>query len=137
MNIHAVKTTPTIQENGNPAGEIMPKSYQGFLRKYFIPREVDQAMTQEARGIFIPYPLLAALILVGGAVLSFVVAVQVQVSNLNQQVSNLNTTILMRDTDARAQIHDLKEENAQMKVYIQNDREQLAVIKTKLGIGRN
>ena len=100
-------------------------------------------VAQQSKGLFIPYPLLAALLLVGGAVLSFVIAVQVQVSNLNQQVTNLNTTILMRDNDFRQQLHDAQEKNAQLEVYLHDDREKFAAerenlknIESKLGISR-
>lgn len=75
-------------------------------------------MVQEAKGVFIPYPLLGlifslACILVGGIV------------TLEVQVSNLNTTILLRDADGRAALQQVQEKLSTMEVYMHNDREKI------------
>lgn len=81
-------------------------------------------VAQQAKGVFLPYPLLAILVVIGGAVLSFVIALEVQ-------VSNLSTTILLRDADQRAAIHDLQEKIGQHEVYIHDDREKLIRLQTQ------
>jgi hypothetical protein len=68
--------------------------------------------------------LLAILVIIGGAVLSFVIALEVQ-------VSNLSTTILLRDADQRAAIHDVQEKAAQLEVYLHDDREKLIRLQTQ------
>lgn len=77
---------------------------------------------QQSKGIFLPYPLLAILVTVGALVLSGIVGLYVQ-------VSSLQTTLLLRDADTRRDIMQLKEESEELRVYIQNDREQLVAIK--------
>lgn len=71
-----------------------------------------------SRGIFLPYPLLAVITTLAIVVISGIVALEVQ-------VSNLNTTLLLRDADQRAEIISIKEKSAQLEVYIHNDREKL------------
>lgn len=78
-----------------------------------------------SRGLFIPYPLLAVIVTLAIVVISGIVALEVQ-------VSNLNTTLLLRDADQRAEIISLKEKSAQLEVYIHNDREKLIKIETSL-----
>lgn len=82
-------------------------------------------MTQEARGVFIPYPLLGIIITLAVVMISGIIALEVQ-------VSSLSTTILLRDADQRAEISALKEKSAQLEVYIHNDREKLVHIETVL-----
>jgi len=80
---------------------------------------------QSSRGIFIPYPLLAVIATLAIVVISGIVALEVQ-------VSNLSTTLLLRDADQRAEITAIKEKAAQLEVYIHNDREKLIDIQTTL-----
>lgn len=82
-------------------------------------------MTQEAKGVFIPYPLLGIVITLAVIMISGIIALEVQ-------VASLNTTILLRDADSRAEISALKEKAAQLEVYIHNDREKLVHIETLL-----
>lgn len=91
-------------------------------------------VAQQSKGVFLPYPLLGILVTVGILLVSGIIAIQVQ-------VSNLNTTLLLRDADHARQVDDLKHElqslrdkNDLLAMYIQDDREKLAVIKTKLGL---
>lgn len=89
---------------------------------------------QQNKGLFLPYPLLGIIITLAIVVISGIVALEVQ-------VSNLNTTLLLRDADHARQVETLKLEmteiknkNEQLAVYIHDDREKLVAIKTKLGI---
>lgn len=77
---------------------------------------------QQTKGLFLPYPLLAILTTVGALVLSGIVGLYVQ-------VSSLQTTLLLRDADTRRDIMQLKEESEELRVYIQNDREQLVALR--------
>jgi len=90
----------------------------------------------QSKGIFIPWPLLAIMVTVGGLVLAGIVGLYVQ-------VGNISTTLLLRDADHARQIAEMKIEmarvagkNEQLQVYITNDREKLIAIETKLGIRR-
>ncbi len=80
---------------------------------------------QASRGVFLPHPLLGMLVTIAIVLVSGLVALEVQ-------VSNLSTTLLLRDSDQRAEITAIKEKNAQLEVYIHNDREQLTDIKATL-----
>lgn len=75
-------------------------------------------MSQEAKGLFVPYPLL-------GIMLTLAIALVTGLITLWVQVSNLNTTILLRDADQRAATMELKEKTAQLEVYLHDDREKL------------
>lgn len=75
-------------------------------------------MTQEAKGVFIPYPLLGIIITLCTILVGGIIAIQVQ-------VSNLSTTILLRDADQRAVVKELKDKTEQLQVYIHDDREKL------------
>lgn len=89
---------------------------------------------QASKGVFIPWPLLAIIITLAIVVISGLVTLQVQ-------VSNLSTTLLLRDADHARQIQEIKTEmtrvqgkNEQLQVYINDDRLKLVSIQTKLGI---
>ena len=91
---------------------------------------------QANKGVFIPWPLLAIIVTLSIVLVSGLVTLQVQ-------VSNLSTTLLLRDADHARQVADLKVtmseikvKNEQLQVYITNDREKLVAIETKLGIRR-
>ena len=81
-------------------------------------------MTQEAKGVFIPYPLLGIIITICVLLVTGIVAIQVQ-------VSNLSTTILLRDADQRAAIQQLQEKTEQLQVYIYDSREKLIRLQTQ------
>lgn len=88
----------------------------------------------QAKGLFLPYPLLGILTTVGALVLSGIVGLYVQ-------VSSLQTTLLLREQDHTLRMREVKDEiaiirgkNEQLMVYITNDREKLVAIETKLGI---
>lgn len=116
----------TSSSNGNNTQEAMPKSaHRGFFR-YFMPHEEVQVISQQSsKGLFLPWPLLTIIITLAIVVISGLIALEVQ-------VSNLNTTLLLRDSDQRAEITALKEKQAQLEVYIHNDREKLIDIQTTL-----
>lgn len=89
---------------------------------------------QEAKGVFVQWPLLIIIITLASILIGAIVGLQVQ-------VSNLNTTLLLRDQDHSRQVSDLKadmlsirEKNELLSMYIYDDREKLAVIKSRLGI---
>jgi hypothetical protein len=86
------------------------------LWERILPHGRLMRMTQEAKGVFIPYPLLGIIITLCTIVVAGIIAIQVQ-------VSNLSTTILLRDADQRAQIESLKEKTEQLQVYIYDSRE--------------
>lgn len=80
-------------------------------------------MTQDAKGVFIPYPLLGIVITLCTILVGGIIAIQVQ-------VSNLSTTILLRDADQRAITQELKETTEQHRVYIHDTRERLIKLQT-------
>lgn len=82
-------------------------------------------MTQEAKGVFIPYPLLAIMVTLGLVIVGGIVAIQVQ-------VSNLSTVILLRDADQRAVTQELKEKTEQLQVYIYDSREKLVRLQAEV-----
>jgi len=92
---------------------------ESFWRRWFAPHKETQMVTQQAKGIFLPYPLLAILTTVGILLVSGVIALQVQ-------ISSLNTTLLIRDNEYRERQRQSWEKIEQAMVYIQNDRERLA-----------
>lgn len=60
---------------------------------------------QASKGVFIPWPLLAIIVTISIVLVTGLVTIQVQ-------VSNLSTTLLLRDADHARQIDDLKREMA-------------------------
>lgn len=82
-------------------------------------------MTQEAKGVFLPYPLLGIIVTIAIVLIAGLVALEVQ-------VSSLNTTLLLRDADTRAEMLAAKEKIAQLEVYIHSDREKLIKMETEL-----
>lgn len=86
-------------------------------------------MTQEAKGVFIPYPLLGIIVTLAVVLIAGLVTLEVQ-------VSSLNTTLLLRDADTRAEMLTTKEKLAQLEVYIHNDREKLIKIETQMDAKR-
>lgn len=116
------------KRNGNTGelSDIDPDEQASQLRsavEKFLPHGRFQRMTQEAKGVFIPYPLLGIILTLAVIMISGIIALEVQ-------VSSLNTTILLRDADSRAEITAIKEKSAQLEVYIHNDREKLVHIET-------
>lgn len=81
-------------------------------------------MTQDAKGVFVPYPLLGIILTLSIVVVGGIVAIQVQ-------VSNLSTTILLRDADQRAVIQELKDKTEQLEVYLHDDREKIIRMQTE------
>ena len=79
----------------------------------------------ETKGLFLPWPLLAIITTVAIVLISGLVTLTVQ-------VSNLNTTMLLRDADSRAQIGKMQDELSVLRVYVQNDRERLVKIETQI-----
>lgn len=94
------------------------------LIERFLPYGRLMRMTQEAKGVFIPYPLLGIIITLCVLLVTGIVAIQVQ-------VSNLSTTILLRDADQRAAIQQLQEKTEQLQVYIYDSREKLIRLQTQ------
>ena len=118
-----IGTEPHIQQNGGSA----EKSVQETLHLLGVPTEPPSGwlpqtrrmrMSQEAKGVFIPYPLLGIIITLALVVVGGIIAIQVQ-------VSNLSTTILLRDADQRAVVAEQKEKLEQLQVYIHDSREKI------------
>lgn len=70
-------------------------------------------------GLFVPYPLL-------GIMLTLVMALGGGIVGLYSQISAMNTTMILRDSDYQRQVRELKEKADQMEVYLHNDRERIA-----------
>jgi hypothetical protein len=92
---------------------------------------------QQTRGVFVPWPLLVITITLASILIGSIVGLQIQ-------VSNLNTTLLLREQDHSREVNDIKnamqkvaDKNEQLQVYITNDREKLVAIETRLGVRRN
>lgn len=114
-----------------------PEASQGILHGLVPHSGVKMIAAQEARGVFVQWPLLIIIITLASILIGAIVGLQVQ-------VSNLNTTLLLRDADHSRQVADLKQEmgdvknkNEQLQVYIHDDREKLVAIQTKLGVRKN
>ena len=73
---------------------------------------------QEAKGVFVQWPLLIIIITLASILIGAIVGLQVQ-------VSNLSTTLLLRDADHQRETKTMSDEIATLKVYLQNDRERL------------
>lgn len=123
---------PIASPNGTNKAESIPNSYQGpfekppFWERWFVPHQETQMVNNlSSRGLFIPWPLMAIIVTLAVVLVSGLVTLEVQ-------VSNLSTTILLRDADQRAEIMAIKEKAAQLEVYIHNDREKLVDIQTTL-----
>jgi hypothetical protein len=119
---------PIASPNGTNAAETMPKLLQApkWWERWFVPHEEVQMVNQlSTKGLFIPWPLMAIIVTLAVVLVSGLVTLEVQ-------VSNLSTTILLRDADQRAEIAAIKEKNAQLEVYIHSDREKLVDIQTTL-----
>ena len=124
-----MSTATNVRELHRRPPEENADELQGLLQRWFRPRQETQMVTQQTRGVFLPYPLIAILVTVGALVLSGIIALEVQ-------VSNLNTTLLLRDADARQQMAEQRNKIEQLEVYIHNDREKLVRIETELDKGK-
>jgi hypothetical protein len=69
-------------------------------------------------GLFIPYPLL-------GLMLTLVLALGGGLIGIYAQVSSMNATMLMRDSDSREQIKALHEDAKLQAMYIADLREKI------------
>ena len=69
-------------------------------------------------GLFIPYPLL-------GIITVLVLALGGGIVGLYSQLSAMNTTMLMRDSDHQQQVKELKEETKLQGMYITDLREKV------------
>lgn len=83
-------------------------------------------MSEEAvkGGLFIPYPLLAIFMVL-------ILAIVGGIIGLYSQLSALNTTMILRDSDYQRQQKQAWEKIEQLQVYIQNDREKLAKLEAQ------
>ncbi len=81
-------------------------------------------VAQQAKGVFLPYPLLAILVTVGAMLLGGIITLEVQ-------VSNLSTTMLLRDADQRAANQLAADKLGTLQVYIQNDRERIVKLEAE------
>jgi hypothetical protein len=81
-------------------------------------------VAQQAKGIFLPYPLLAILVTIGALALSGIIGLYVQ-------VSSLSTTMLLRDADQRAANQLAADKLGTMQVYLQNDRERIVKLEAE------
>lgn len=84
-------------------------------------------MSDEAAkgGLFIPYPLLAILMVL-------VIALGGGIIGLYTQLSAMQTTLLLRDADYQREQKQAWEKIEQLQVYIRDDREKLVRIETQL-----
>ncbi len=73
---------------------------------------------QQSKGLFLPWPLLAIIVTLAIVLVSGLVTLEVQ-------VSNLSTTLLLRDLDHQREAKTTSDELATLKVYLQNDRERI------------
>ena len=106
--------------------QVTEANKQGLLQRWFTPRaEVQVVEQQTSRGVFLPWPLLGIIATVAIVLISGIITLAVQ-------VTDLKTTILLRDADTRAEMAAVKEKEAQLEVYIHNDREKLIDIQTTL-----
>jgi len=80
-------------------------------------------------GLFIPYPLL-------GLVMTLVLALAGGIIGLYSQMSAMNTTMILRDTDFQRQVKDLKDKQDQMEVYLHNDREKIIGLQEQVNRNR-
>lgn len=125
-----IRSIPRVRDDSEKTSQ-----QENLLTRWFVPRSGVKTMAaQEAKGVFVQWPLLIIIISLASILIGAIVGLQVQ-------VSNLNTTLLLRDQDHSREVTDLKkdmqivrEKNELLAMYIQDDREKLAVIKTKLGL---
>jgi hypothetical protein len=117
MATQQAKVHDISRHKGTEAAEPMQDSLDSLL-----PRRQTVTLTQEAKGVFIPYPLLAMImtvaVVLGGGMIA-----------LYSQISAMNTTLLLRDSTYQADQKKSWEKIEQLQVYIQNDREQLIGLK--------
>ena len=114
------------------SGQHVDKTMQQKLHRWFIPRTEEMEISpQTSKGLFIPWPLLAIIFTVGFILIGGVVTLQVQMSRLDLQISNLTQTMLTRDADIRAEIQGLNDKAQTLQVYIQNDREKIIKLETE------
>src|SRR5215813_7977919 len=111
--------------SGEKNDQTMQETLDHSIISKFLPHGRTLTMTQETRGVFIPYPLLGIVVTIAICLIAGLVALEVQ-------VSSLNTTLLLRDADTRAEMLTTKEKLAQLEVYIHSDREKLVKIETQL-----
>lgn len=86
-------------------------------------------MSEEASrhsGLFLPYPLL-------GLLMTLIMALGGGIIGLYSQLSSMQTTMILRDTDYQRQVKDLKDKQDQMEVYLHNDREKIISLQEQLG----
>lgn len=85
-------------------------------------------MSEEASrtgGLFLPYPLI-------GLLLTLTLALGGGIIGLYAQVTTMNATILMRDSDHREQIKELKNKLELQELYTKDIREKLIEMRTEL-----
>lgn len=72
---------------------------------------------QSSKGVFLPWPLLMIIVTLAIVLVTGLVTIQVQ-------VSNLSTTLLLRDADHARQVEDIKRELAK-----ESERRELSDLK--------
>ncbi len=83
-----------------PLQEQLPQ--RSTLSKWFLPHQETQLVAQQSSsGVFLPWPLLAIIVTLAIVLVTGLVTIQVQ-------VSNLSTTLLLRDQDHARQVDELK-----------------------------
>lgn len=107
--VHAIPRKPeTANDN----------SLQDFLHHWFLPHPETKVIEQQAsKGIFLPWPLLTIIVTLAVILVSGLVTLEVQ-------VSNLNTTLLLRDADHARQLLDIES-----KLAKETDRRELTDLK--------
>lgn len=97
-----------LRPSQNDSDSLKQNSQQepSAFTRWFAPRGETKIMAeQETRGVFLPWPLLAIIVTLAIVLVSGLVTLQVQ-------VSNLSTTLLLRDADHARQLEDIKKEVA-------------------------
>ena len=117
---------PTLHTN-ETIHESLQDSFDTRFARWFLPHRETRLMSEESTrsGLFVPYPLLAL-------VLALTMALAGGIIGLYSQLSAMQTTMLLRDNDYQRQVHDLKEKQDQMEVYLHNDREKIIAMQAQL-----
>lgn len=124
VDVHS-RATRAAERTGSGPIPLQDTKQPSSVLDNFLPHGEKIRMTQEAKGVFVPYPLLGIILTLIIIVVGGIVAIEVQ-------VGNLSTTILLRDADQRAVTLELKEKTAQMEVYLHDNREKLIRLQSQL-----
>lgn len=130
MNQHA-KVHQFVQAGLRSQDTLQQSLHGSWFANWFMPRQETQVVSEtSSRGVFIPWPLLAIIVTLGIVLVSGLVTLEVQ-------VSNLSTTLLLRDADHARQIQDIKVELTKETERRELTDLKIADIREKLAARRN